>query len=200
MPPHHPMRTILAVVGECRLTPMCVAALTQHFDRTPANRGALFEWPPAASVWTDFATGEVIKPSNEPVIMVMQLIAGTAAPAEGVSRGTMQWLQRVMPRLLNPSSVQGLFRGAECRMRVDGMPGAPDVHEIDFWPDFVRATTQRSGMRGVPTVGDLWEYVSDPAGENAIATFEKLMHEDSKKLAAMAGASISKDVKPFEAC
>ena len=178
VPLHHPFRTVIGIVGECVLTPNCVWSFTEHFDNTALSRGALFRWPPAASVWLDFADGETIKPSKEPLLMVVQLMAGIVSSRDMVagSEQSACWsfVTRVQPRLMKRSGLRKLC-GTDS-LWVTSLP------PMAFYPDFVRLmTAKRDDGRRRWTAADLWRTTCAPP-ERIEAAFEAVMREEQREI------------------
>ena len=178
VPTHYPNKTVLGVVGECVLTDRCVFDFVQHFDNTPNNKGSLFRWPPAASVWLDFADGETIKPSKEPLLMVVQLMAGIVSSRDMVagSEQSACWsfVTRVQPRLMKRSGLRKLC-GTDS-LWVTSLP------PMAFYPDFVRLmTAKRDDGRRRWTAADLWRTTCAPP-ERIEAAFEAVMREEQREI------------------
>ena len=197
VPLHHPFRTVIGVVGECVLTANCVWSFTEHFDNTPRTRGSLFRWPPAASVWLDFADGEAIKPSKEPLLMVVQMMAGVASttgiPVGLSPSGNNRWniVTRVQPRLMKLSGLRKLC-GEGSDMCVKSTP------PMAFYPDFVRLMSSKRAGGGSRrwTAGDLWEVASD-APERIEQVYEHVMRIEQKPINSILG--IDGELQPVAA-
>ena len=193
VPLHHPLRTVLGVVGGCVLTPHCVRSFTRHFDATPENRGALFRWPPAACIWLDFADGETIQPGPEPLVLAMQLISGsisTSSVAASSQSNKMNLVTRVQPRLLKVSSLAKLCGD-------NGLLASGTRPPALFYPDLVLGTASaRGGPTRKWTAGDLWEAASGPR-EDIMALFETVMRNELKPINTALG--IDHDLTPVQA-
>ena len=187
VPLHHPFRTVIGIVGECVLTPNCVWSFTEHFDNTALSRGALFRWPPAASVWLDFADGETIKPSKEPLLMIVHLMSGVASttgmPVGLTPTGNNRWnlVTRVQPRLMKVSGLRKLC-GEGADMRVKSTP------PMAFYPDFVRLMSSKraGGSARRWTAGDLWEAASD-APERIEKVFDFIQRFEQQPINSILG-------------
>ena len=177
VPFHYPFRTVLGVVGECKLTRLCVSRLTAHFDETHENRGSLFRWPPAACIWLDFADGQPIAPGNDTLLLVLQLIAGTMQRDKitGSGHGGVEIVTRVQPRLLKLSSLRRLC--GDNPMTVNTTPT-----EMPFYPEFVRWASAPRGNVGGWTAAELFRQTIKQPGEDIMVVFEAVMREQLKDI------------------